>query len=240
MATHTRRWWFWGLALAVLLAGVSWLGRRQLDGWTRAKLIRRDQSQIATLGERQAVLLVWRLASAEPPGVEAVAQAWTDPRPAVAGMAVSATQGLLQRWSHLPAEQAAPRVALLARCLAQHAPQMPPAQRDAAVALAERLVSWPTAGAPTDTAQFIADCDVLLRLPPSGPEELRVATAPPPPQPTAVAPPSPQLPEIVPPVAAPPAAALKPVPLPLADANRERPEEPRRLPSPKAIRLSDE
>jgi hypothetical protein len=135
----------------------------------------------------------------------------------------------------------------MARLLAQHAPRMAPPERELAQSLAQRLLDWPIDSRQIDLAQFIADCDAVLRLPSSAPEELQLAAAPAPQardaevpaQPPEISQPQPvQPPALIAPPIRKDAAAGSPQP----DANREAPEEPKRLVPPKAksMRISDD
>jgi hypothetical protein len=163
---------------AAAIAGGAWLLRPHLAAWTHGQIAGRYQAQLAALPERSAARLLAQLASADDTGIEVLAATWTDSRPAVAAAAVRETLRLVERWSQLPPGDAAPHVARLVKALAQAAPQMAAAEREAAAALAERLLEWPVDSKQVPAAQFIADCDALLRLPPAIPAELRLASVP--------------------------------------------------------------
>lgn len=241
MQPRSRPWWLLVIVLAAVIATAGWFGRQQLATWTRARTAQQYQQQIADLPERQAARLIEQLAAGDREWLDLVVAAWSDSRPPVAAAAVSAVQSLVERWSQLPAAEASPRVEQLARLLAQHAPRMDAVQRDSAAVIAQRLLVWPVDGRQMNAARFIADCEALVRLPPSEPEELRLAAAPPlPPIPEVTLPAAEPLPAVTPPAITMPPANVNSAPAPLADANRERPQEPRRPPSPKAIRISDE
>jgi hypothetical protein len=243
MPSQTHTWWLLVLTAAAGVTVAAGLGRRTLQAWTRHRWQDQCQAQLAALPAEQAARRVLQLADADREGLAVIIAACRDRRPPVAQSACVSAQTLADRWSQLPAAEAAPRVAALARLLAQHAPQMASAQQEVARSLAQRLLAWPIDGRQIDLSQFIADCDAVLRLPATAPEELRLAATLPPQPPAASATTEP--PAIVQPqVASPPALIAPPIrneagPA-LTDAQGQERAEPKRLAPPKALRISDE
>jgi hypothetical protein len=241
---RTSGWW-WLAALGALAA--VWTGalaaQRRLSDFTHERLVRRSRERIAASSDHRAARLVLQLA-ADDAWLAVLVGACTDRRQSVARAGEVAVEGQLQRWSALPAQEAAPKLAELARLLAQHAPQMTGRQRDAAQSLAQRLLDRPVDSTRINAARFIADCEAVLRLPSAAADDIRLAALPPalPSSPPAVAAPP------VPPAALQPlqtpATPIGPLPAPAAlpDANRERPSEPLPLPKAKAkpLKISDD
>jgi hypothetical protein len=243
------------LLVLAALAGIvlaAWLGRAQLERWTRGQLAARQQRHLAQLPEAQAAELTARLASADDEYLDIVVLALADRRPLVAEAGEQALIERVELWSQWPASEAGPRVAALADLLARSHDRLPSEKRALAQRLAERLLTWPVDGRTVDSLGLIANCEQVLRLPPAVPEEIRIAEREPPAgepaEMPAVAEPAPSAsqPE---PLAGhePPAAAveLPPVVAPLMprelpDASRESPSEPRRFLPPRARRVSDD
>ena len=248
MQFNSRGWWL-VIPAAIIPAAIAAvgltaaLGQQQLRDWNRQRLVRQRREQIASLSDRRAARLVLQLAENDDEWIDAIVAAWADPRASVARAGQVATLGLEQRWSALPPQDASPRIARLARLLAQHAPQMDALRREAAIALAQRLLDLPLDGREMDSAQFISDCQSVLVLPVAPPDEIRLAALPPAPTAatTILTPPAELRPLQTPAIPAPPPGSVTP-PAPLPDANRERPVEPQRLPAPKAkaIKISDD
>jgi hypothetical protein len=243
MRSKAHTWWLLVLIAAAGITAAAGLGRRTLVSWTRRRWLEQCQAQLAALPQQRAARLVPQLADADLDGLPLLIAACSDRRQAVADSAARSSQALAERWSQLPPAEAAPRVAALAGLLAQQAPQMAPAQQEVARSLAKRLIDWPIDSRQIDLPQFIADCEAVLRLPASPPEELRLAAIPPPQPPAASA--TIESPAIVQPqVASPPALIAPPIrketgPA-LTDAQGQERAEPKRLAPPKALRISDE
>jgi hypothetical protein len=253
MKTNVRaRWLLAGTAVGAI-ALAAWLGRAQVEGWTRSHLAAEHQRQLLRLSEDEAAALVTRLAAADNDEyLDLVVLAFLDKRSAVADAAQRGLAGRGDCWSRWPADKASPRVAALATLLARSADQVPLSRRAFVQRLAERLLSWPVDGRRVDAEQLIVDCEKLLRLPAPTPEEGRIARAEPSRE-TAV-----ELmagPEILPPPPATvPPASLEPFspgafqsdfefprrPAPLPDASRERPVPPRQFIAPRAKGIMDE
>jgi hypothetical protein len=248
MQSRSRLSWLVLPIGAVIVFATAIFGQRQLRDWTSRQLVRQRREQIAVATDRRAARLVLQLAEDDEQWLEVLVAAWADPRSTVAQAGQVATLGLAERWQSLPSPEGTPRFARLAALLAQHAPQMAPARREAASSLAQQMLDLPLDSRELNSAQFIADCQAVLFLPTAPLDEIRLAALPsapalPPPasHPPATEPPAALQPLQTPAVPAPAATSVaRPVPLP--DANRERPAEPQRLPAPKAkaIKISDD
>jgi hypothetical protein len=237
--------WFasiFAAALAVVVA--AWCGRGLLERRATGDAALQFSRELQTLDERQAVRRISQLSAADGPWLHVLVAAWADSRVEVARAARQTVLSEVERWSQQPADFEPP-LAGLARLLAQHAPQMNAVEREAARALAERLLLWPAQASNSSAEQLIADCQSVLGLPAEPAGEIRLAATPA----GAVMPQdAPQeaslpVPDALPPTLTPapiPPAAESPPPLPLADANQETPARPRPFAAPKAIRISDD
>jgi hypothetical protein len=243
------------LAATLAIALAAWAARARVEHWTRAELAQRHQQQLAQLSEEGAAALIERLAAADDEFLDLVVLALDDPRPRVASAAIRALQARVDCWGRWPQEQSGPRVAALAELLAPLARQLPTDRRAPAQTIATRLMAFPVNGRQVDSARLIANCETILRLqvPPSVPDEDRIAFQPrahepqtkPIELPAAGLPAAPPLPLAVQPAPSPPVDHSPAIdhprqPEPLPDASRERPSEPRQFIAPKAIRISDE
>jgi hypothetical protein len=240
-----------GVALASgMVLGLQFAARRQVVHHSRASAA----EAIAALPEQQAKLRVRELLPLDADAIGVIVPLLADQREPVAAAASDAIRDLLTRWSRLPTEQSSPRIERLTRELAAVAPSVPSARRDELHALAARLLVWPLDADTVNAPQVLASCEAVLRLPLQPDDEPRIAAK------TAVSPVNPAgapagLPADPVPAASPPAltetpaAELPPAPEPppfygrpaeperLIDASRERPEEPRQLRAPRAIKI---
>ena len=247
MKSHSVAWFGLTIAAALVVVVGAWQGRGAIQQWASDDAARQFSRKLQTLHERQAARQIAHAPAADGQWLEALVTAWADPRGEVALAARVAVLSEVERWSQQSAAEFEPPLGDLARYLAQHAPQMNDVEREAARALAERLLLWPASGNRIGAARLIADCEAVLGLPPAPLSEIRVAASPAPlPAPQIALPQlSPSLPEVAWPPQSPaliqpqPAAPLAP-PLPLPDANQESPAAPRPFSAPKAIRISDD
>jgi len=239
--------WFASILAASLAVVAAGYGRGLLEQRASRAAARQFSRELQTLDARQAARRIGQLPAAEGPWLEVLVAAWADPRGEVAQAARLAVLSEVERWSQQPATEFEPPLGDLGRLLAQHAPRMKSVEREAARALAERLLLWPAEGSRRGTTQLIADCQAVLGLPPEPASEIRLAASPVPAAMPPVAPPvaALPLPDAVSPTPSPapippPAEPLLGPPLPLADANQETPARPRPFVAPKAIRISDD
>jgi hypothetical protein len=172
------RWVGW-LVVGGLVAVSAGMGRYWLAEW----LVARTEAQRAALvGELSAVEAA-RYVRQLPPMDEAtpatLVVALADERPEVAHAAAESLSRAVTRWSELRPAEAAPRVAILARELAEAAPQLDDDRQYVASRLAERLIVWPIES-PGESAATIAACESVLRLRATLPwdDGLRVASLP--------------------------------------------------------------
>jgi hypothetical protein len=165
------------LALGAMVATTAWWFRTRLRAWTHDRVAGHISARLTSLPERKAARLVRQLAAADDEWLAVLVPAMTDERPAVASAAASTIEQLVAHWSQLPAAESWPRIEQLAALLAQHSPQLPAERISRAQSLAQRLMDWPPGGRPAHAAEFIANCEVVLRLMPAESGEFRVAAA---------------------------------------------------------------
>lgn len=247
------RWPILLAALAIIVLS-AWLGRANLDRWTRSRLAVQYQRELSRRSDQQAARLVERLAAADDEYLDLVVLALADRRPAVASAAEQALLTRVEIWSQWPSREASPRVAGLASLVARSSDKIPLEQRGFLHRLAERLLAWPVDGQLVDAPRLIADCEQVLRLPLPTLPEVRLASRPAPevdPTDAAVAPEPPapiservplpnQVSPALPPAVKSPRVVFPHEPEPLPDANRESQQEPRQFIAPRAMRISDE
>jgi hypothetical protein len=252
--------------LPLLLAGAALAAALVVAGQqaARRRSIEHSQSHssraIAALPERAAAQHVHDLLSLDVEALPILVPLLADQRPLVADAAHEALADLLARWQRLPPGESSPRVARLARELAVLSPDLAESRRRTAHDLAARVLVWPLDPSAANAPQVVADCEAVLRLPASVTDEPRVAARPTPAQPAivkpalagpapAAAPPVRSIPPVAtaplaaplveaPPPASPPPFYGRPAePERLIDASRERPEEPRQIRPPRAIKI---
>lgn len=231
---HRTRWLLALAALASIVAG-GWLVRGRLDAWTRTRLAAEQRARLVEMPETGAARLVEQLAT-DDNYLELVAHSLTDSRPQVADSAERGLTTMVARWQHLPANDASPRVARLARELAIASEELPPTRRRFAHTLAERLLWWPIEKQRIDGSRLIADCEAVLRLPLPVEVPYRVSVRPATPPTIAEAEPvaDESTAEVLPRVidSQPPA--------PLIDASSEAAVEPRQFIAPRSLRIADD
>jgi hypothetical protein len=222
------------LAAMALVANAGLISRPRLQAWTRARLAQRLLEDIAAQREDQAARLVRELDQDEPEWLVVFVAALADKRPAVAAAGQTALVDAVERWQRASLAVNSSRVAILAGLLADHAPRLAPERVAVAQGLALQLLAWPIDGRRADAARLIADCEKILALAQPELADIRLAA----------------MPESVPEVAEQntaivPAPAAEIAPMETAipiEATREsptEPNEPRRLASPQAIRITD-
>lgn len=157
------------LALAGLLLALA----AGLRGTFFQLLAEHWQRQLATMPETDAGILVQRAARVGEAGIPVLVEALASPRPGVAQAGSRALLDELSRWKTLPASESSPKLAILARALADRADRFSDdAQHDAA-GLAGQILLWPLDESKADRARVIACCQRVLkatrdeRLPPA-------------------------------------------------------------------------
>ena len=148
---------------ASLLALVAVPGLRPRDhlvaGWRRELQALPDElllprlRQIASLGDDGVAILVETLGSE---------------RESVAAAARTTLEDQMIRWQMLRSQQSSPKVAELARRLAQQVGQFGPAGRRFAADLATRILAWPVDRQAIDSTRLVADCEAVLRMSAAG------------------------------------------------------------------------
>jgi hypothetical protein len=232
-------WVFVGGVVAVSAGG----GRYWLAEWLVARTEAQRAALVGELSATEAARYVRRLPPMDEATPATLVVALADERPEVAQAAVESLSRAVTRWSELRPEEAAPRVAILARELAEVAPQLDGDRQYVASRLAERLIVWPIAG-PGESAATITACESVLRLRATLPldDGLRVASLPAMAEQNAPAEPAEE--DLPPVVMAPilsPASPPRPIPgMPperIPDASSERPVEPRQFLPPRAAKI---
>ncbi len=237
------RWAGW-IVVGGLVAVSAGMGRYWLAEW----LVARTQAQRAELIGELSAAEAARYVRQLPPWDEAtpatLVVALADERPEVAHAAAESLSRAVTRWSELRPEEAASRVAMLARELADVAPQLDGDRQYVASRLAERLIVWPIES-PGESAATIAACETILRLRATLPldDGLRVASLPSVEEPVVADQPPPQ--EDLPPLVMAPIvpSPKQPRPIPgmpperIPDASSERPVEPRQFLAPRAMKI---
>jgi len=243
-----------------IIAVVAWLSRPPMAAWTRARLARTLQSEIAAQPDDKAARLIRLIEEDEPEWLAVIIIALADSRPAVAVAAETRLVELLETWERSAPREKSSRVGAVAGLLAAGAPQLPPARVAFARALAQKLLAWPIDSRLVDAARLFADCQAILELPVPETADVRLAAIPlsaptgrETPMPAArekIAEPSPAsveekshspAPTLLPPQrsASPTEVTAAPESAPLEQVSREPPLEPRRLTKPQATRITD-
>lgn len=170
-----RRWLVVFTLAAVMLIGL-WQWRTWVAAGARQRLVQQYHQLLAELPERQAVYLVRELASDQLPWLEVLVEAASDQRPAVATAAEAELRQLVDKWAASDGNSASQAMELAA-LLAKRAASWPPDGQRLANVLARSLLVLPIDSRQMNAAKYIAACEAVLRLEPTQPEEIRVASA---------------------------------------------------------------
>lgn len=176
MKFNIRRWLIVFTLAAATLVGL-WQWRDGVGARARQRLAQEYQQRLAELPERQAASLVHELASDQPPWLGVLVEAAIDQRVAVATAAETELRLLVDKWSESPGGDSASQATELAALLAKHAASWSADGKRLANVLARSLLVLPINSRQLDVAKYIADCEAVLRLEPTPPEEIRVASA---------------------------------------------------------------
>ncbi|MBN2022923.1 MAG: HEAT repeat domain-containing protein [Pirellulales bacterium] len=156
---NRRQFWWAALAVATVLLGVTFGLREAGRGW----LAREWQREMAQADDPRAVELVGRVAGLGPPGLPVLVEMLGSPRERVARAARGALFAQLEDWKSLDARSASPRLAALARSLADHVDRFGPTARLDAAELATRILRCPMDPATVDRRRVIDACETVLR-----------------------------------------------------------------------------
>lgn len=176
MKFNIGRWLVVFTLAAATLVG-QWQWRDRVGAHARQRLATQYQQRLVELPERQAANLVHELASDQPPWLGVLVEAIVDQRIAVATTAETELRLLVDKWSKSPSGDSASQATELAALLAKRNPSWSADGQRLANVLARGLLVLPIDGRRRDMAKYIADCEAILRLEPTPPEEIRVASA---------------------------------------------------------------
>ncbi len=122
------------------------------------------RTRLATVSEDRAPVLLESVARLGEPGVPVLVEALGSKRPGVAAAAKRVLGEELQRWEMLRARDYSPKLAILARSLANRAGDFGPAARAEAAELASQVLRlWTLDQDVVDPLAVIADCEAVLR-----------------------------------------------------------------------------
>ncbi|HYW81545.1 MAG TPA: HEAT repeat domain-containing protein [Thermoguttaceae bacterium] len=147
------------LAMTVGLLALVY-GLRQPYARYIAKQLR---TQLDTVADENAPILLHQAAALEEPGIDVLAEALGSQRESVARAAKQILQEQLQRWARLPSEAASRRLAILAESLAQRIDHFGPTAQADASELAVRIVTWPINSDAVDRVRVIDCCEIVFR-----------------------------------------------------------------------------
>lgn len=161
---------------SLVVAGMVFSGATVLGVWmgraaVQDRLARGYAARVASLPTAEAVLALASLSDEEAWTLAVWCEALGDPRPEVRSGAAMLLERSCGRWCQLPPENASPRLASLAACLAKKAPHLPTDQRPWLRRMAQRLIEQPLPVTASEAPALIAHCQALLLLPSEPPDE---------------------------------------------------------------------
>lgn len=151
---------FLTVAMATGLVALFVVSRK----WQSSVVADRWESQLAQADESQIKSLVQQISALDQVGLPGLVRATGSQRQLVADSARQEIAALLQRWEMLESWESGPRLATLADNLAREVESFPRPARDHAVALAERILLWPTDGTSVDRTKLVACCERVFRI----------------------------------------------------------------------------
>ncbi|MBM4091074.1 MAG: hypothetical protein FJ276_16875 [Planctomycetes bacterium] len=164
MVAHPALRWIVRAGLLLLTAGLIAGALNVLLQPPRDLLASQLLADLTSAPVHDVDLIVGHLEALDERGTTAMVAALGSPRTEVAQAARLALHRQLDRWQRLPLNESIPRINLLARALACHVEQFPPAARRAASDLAARALKWPVSHPPRgDRPQLFADCEKTVR-----------------------------------------------------------------------------
>jgi len=157
-----RGWRALGLTLAIaagLLALATGL-RVQYTQW----LAEHWRKQLETVPDDQAAQLLHQVAELGEPGIPVLVEALGSQRQSVAKCGRRVLLAEIHRWEALRARESSPKLAALARALADRVDEFGPAAQADAADLAARILHWPLDNRVVDRTEVIASCHTVLRV----------------------------------------------------------------------------
>jgi hypothetical protein len=128
-------------------------------------LARHWQKQLATIPDDRAEVLLEGACQLGEPGIPVLVEAMGQEREEVAESGKRAIWREISRWRTLRARDYSPKLAILAKALADRVGQFRPAARAEAVRLATQILKWWTLDDEVvDPAEVIASCETVLRV----------------------------------------------------------------------------
>lgn len=157
-----------GVSVAGLLAVLLIPGMRPRDF-----LAAHWQSQLSTLPDEQLVPLLRSLVDLGDDQLDFVVQKVGSEQDRISRAARQVIAEQLPRWRLLSTDESAPKVARLARVMAQQVAMYRGESKSFASDLATKMLVWPASREQIDTIQLITHCETILRE--AGRRDLRVA-----------------------------------------------------------------
>jgi hypothetical protein len=133
-----------------------------LRPWEERLLADRLQQELSTLSDADAERAVRRLALVGDSVIPFLVEALGSDRASVAQAARSQLLARIDAWEQLPAHQSSPKLAIVARSLAENVNRYGPTSRSLAADLAERILRWPTDTHAIDRSELIGNCAMVL------------------------------------------------------------------------------
>jgi hypothetical protein len=147
-------------AIAVVLAAAAFgLG---LYGTHNRLLVEYWESRLETIPEDQAVGLLDQAAQLGEPGIPVLVGALGSGRPSVSRAAKRVLRNEIARWELLGARDSTPKVAALARALAERVDGFGAAARRDAEELTTRILLWPVDRGAAENECVVAACEKVL------------------------------------------------------------------------------
>jgi hypothetical protein len=148
--------------LVLALAAASLLWSVAASRWSEETGLERWHRQLAAVPDRQVVDYL-RDATAKQDEPTQLVQLLGSPRPGVVRAAQQLLMERLDRWQLEPVRRTSPRIARLAKMLADHSHDWEPAALEAASELAAGILLWPVDGRVIDEERLIVECEQVLR-----------------------------------------------------------------------------
>jgi hypothetical protein len=121
------------------------------------------RSQLDTVPDDQARVLLRQVAELGEPGIPVLVEALGSQRESVAREGKQALLEQLDRWQILRARASSPKLAVLADALAERVDRFGPTARNDAADLAARILLWPLDSRTVDRQRVIASCEKVFQ-----------------------------------------------------------------------------
>lgn len=156
----------WLILLGIAGGALAFQVLERSKGWTaQSKAEKLGVELLAAQTPEQAAAIAREMGELDDAAVGPLVQGLVSDEPFVCAAAAEEINRRIGAWRQLPRKASGPKVAVLAKELAEMRDAIPPEQQGAALRWAEAILLWPLKGSHADAAAVLTDCEHVLVLP---------------------------------------------------------------------------